>query len=310
MKSLNGEIFGNWTVIGDYVTDTNRERRWLCHCICGTERYVLERSLLHGGSKSCGCQRKEKAAAAVAYNLSGQAFGDLVALRIAEKPSKTKGIWWHCRCSCGNECDVLATQLVTGRKTSCGCKSRKNYAVVDITGIRFRHLTALYPTDRRSKKGSVIWHCRCDCGNEVDVSHNDLLYSNIKSCGCQKKEHDQLLQSFLSHVCGTSIEMLKSKKVPSNNTTGYKGVYLVNGKYSAKIVFQKKQYHLGKYDTLEKAVQVRNKAEEELFDKVVEFYESWKQQADTDPAWGTENPFSISVCRVNDEFKVETVSLR
>lgn len=118
-----------------------------------------------------------------------------------------------------------------------------------------------------------------------------------------------MLQSYLSHVCGTSIEMLKSKKVPANNTTGYKGVYLINGKYLAKIVFQKKQYHLGKYETLEKAVQVRNKAEKELFDKVVEFYESWKQQADTDPAWGEENPFSISVYRVDNEFKVETGSL-
>lgn len=61
----------------------------------------------------------------------------------------------------------------------------------------------------------------------------------MKSCGCQKKEHDKSLQSFLTHVAGTSVDALKSKKVPTDNTTGYKGVYLIRGKYVAKIVFQK-----------------------------------------------------------------------
>ncbi len=43
--------------------------------------------------------------------------------------------------------------------------------------------------------GGMIWHCRCDCGNEVDVSYNSLMYANQKSCGCQRKEHDQILNS-------------------------------------------------------------------------------------------------------------------
>ena len=46
------------------------------------------------------------------------------------------------------------------------------------------------------------------------------------------------MQTFLTHVAGTSVDMLKSKKIPTDNTTGYKGVYLIRGKYVAKIVFQ------------------------------------------------------------------------
>ena len=46
-----------------------------------------------------------------------------------------------------------------------GCGMRAK----DLTGQRFGRLTALYPTNRRDYKGSVIWHCRCDCGNETDV---------------------------------------------------------------------------------------------------------------------------------------------
>lgn len=41
-----------WTIIGDYIITERGERKWLCRCHCGTERYVLERSLLYGGSKS------------------------------------------------------------------------------------------------------------------------------------------------------------------------------------------------------------------------------------------------------------------
>lgn len=304
MWNLAGEVFGRWTVMNDRMIAPNGERKWLCRCSCGTERYVLERSLIYGGSKSCGCLRKEEATAAIAHDLAGQTFGELTVLRKAETQRKNGGIRWRCLCSCGKELDVPATLLVTGKKTSCGCKTQKNYYSADIAGMRFHRLTALYPTEKRSQKGSVVWHCRCDCGNEVDVSYNELVYSNMKSCGCQKKEHDQVLSSFLTHVEGTSIEKIKSRKIPSNNTTGYKGVYFIKGKYVAKIVFQKKPYYLGSYDTLEEAVQARRNAEAVLFDGFLDFYERWKERADADPDWGRANPISIRVIQENKELSV------
>ena len=112
-------------------------------------------------------------------------------------------------------------------------------------GQRFGRLTAMYPTKKRDAKGFVIWHCRCDCGNEPDVSYNNLMYCGQQSCGCRKKEHDQELGTLLTHVGGTSLEMIQSQKLPRDNTTGYKGVYLVRGKYMAKIVFQKYLYRAG-----------------------------------------------------------------
>lgn len=57
-----GQKYGRWNIIGEFVLTKRKERKWLCRCDCGTERYVLERSLLYGGSDSCGCLRKEKAA--------------------------------------------------------------------------------------------------------------------------------------------------------------------------------------------------------------------------------------------------------
>jgi len=89
--------------------------------------------------------------------------------------------------------------------------------------------------------------------------------------------------------------MLKSKKVPTDNTSGYRGVYLLRGKYAAKIVFQKKAYFLGRFETLESAVEARKEAEELLFDNVAAHYESWKLRAAEDPSWAEANPVKILV---------------
>ena len=60
--------------------------------------------------------------------------------------------------------------------------------IKDITNQKFHRLTALYPTDKRDSDRSVIWHCRCDCGNEIDVSGKRLRQNNTKSCGCLNTE--------------------------------------------------------------------------------------------------------------------------
>jgi len=174
-------------------------------------------------------------------------------------------------------------------------KAKKNYYSIDISNKTFGRLTALYPTAKRSKHGTVIWHCRCSCGTEVDVSYNDLVYTNLKSCGCQKKEHDAALHGYLTHAGGTSIDMVRSRKIPADNTSGYKGVYRIRGKYTAKIVFQKKQYHLGSYETAAEAAAARREAEKLLFEGTADYYERWKARAEEDPDWASANPIRIQV---------------
>lgn len=305
MKNLENERFGRLTVLEEYITVKNSrgriERKWLCRCDCGTEKYILERSLLYGNTKSCGCATRENSAKAVAYDLCGKTYGDLEVLSMAEDHSKDTrgGRWWHCRCSCGNEIDVLASLLVTGRKTHCGCKADPQYHSVDITGQKFERLTALYPLEERDAKGAVMWHCKCECGNEVDYSYNILMYSNIRSCGCWKRERESKLGDLIARVDGTSIDMIKSKKLPADNTSGVKGVYFQKGKWIAKIVFQQKQYHLGQYDSIEEAAQARKEAEELLFDGAAAHYEHWKAKAAADPEWAVQNPVQIFVSKKN-----------
>lgn len=188
-------------------------------------------------------------------------------------------------------------------------KNKKKTVAKDITGKQFGRLTALYPTEQREPKGYVIWHCRCSCGNEVDITYNALCYTNLRSCGCQRKEKDQLLHTHLIQVANTSVNLLKSTKTPKNNTTGVKGVYLIRGKYVAKIVFQKKQYILGGFERLEDAAAARKRGEDFLRDEVLTYYEKWKKRADSDPQWAKENPIRIYTQKNNGSFDIELLPI-
>lgn len=302
-NSLAGKKFGRWTVLDDVREGKNR--KWLCRCDCGTVRYVLERTLIYDASHSCGCLTRERAAEKNSHELLGKTFGELTVLQKSDRKTKGGNFIWLCRCSCGKELEVPGTLLVCGRKTSCGCKAEHHYASKDIAGKKFHRLTALYPAGERTSQGSVVWHCRCDCGNEIDVSYNSLLYSNLMSCGCQKKEHDEELQGFLARVDGTSVDALRSKKISKNNTTGVKGVYFIRNKYVAKIVFQHKAYYLGTYENIEEAAAARKCAEEAICDTAVDFYDKWKVLADKDPQWGMQNPIRFSVSKMEGKIFLE-----
>lgn len=128
----------------------------------------------------------------------------------------------------------------------------------------------------------------------MDVGDNNLVYANTKSCGCQKKEHDEKLKDYRVHAAGTSLDAIKSKKVPANNTTGVKGIYFIRGKWVAKIVYQQKAYYMGTYTEFEDAVRARRKAEEIINSGTIAHYTRWREKVNGDPTWGMEHPIEIS----------------
>ena len=72
-------------------------------------------------------------------------------------------------------------------------------------------------------------------------------------------------------------------------------MYYIKGKYTAKIVFQKKQYYLGNYESAQEAAMARQEAEHLLFDGTAEHYAKWESRASADPQWAMENPIRILV---------------
>lgn len=65
---------------------------------------------------------------------------------------------------------------------------------IDLLGQRFGRLTVIEETDKRVN-GSVLWKCRCDCGNETLVRSNHLRRGGVLSCGCYNRDiittHDE-----------------------------------------------------------------------------------------------------------------------
>lgn len=57
----------------------------------------------------------------------------------------------------------------------------------DLAGKKFGRLVVLYDTNLK-KNGVTLWHCVCECGNEIDVRASCLTTNHTKSCGCLQKE--------------------------------------------------------------------------------------------------------------------------
>lgn len=60
--------------------------------------------------------------------------------------------------------------------------------MIDLQNQRFGNLIVLTKTSERDARGSILWECRCDCGNITTVSSNKLRTGHTKSCGCLRKE--------------------------------------------------------------------------------------------------------------------------
>ena len=61
---------------------------------------------------------------------------------------------------------------------------------IDETGNRYGRLTVLRVGEKKMKR-VLHWLCKCDCGNETDVSGHSLRSGNSTSCGCKLSEHQR-----------------------------------------------------------------------------------------------------------------------
>lgn len=244
-------------------------------------------------------------------DLTGQRFGKLVAVEDSGE-RKNGEVVWRCQCDCGSVCLVKASKLRNGRTKSCGCLRRgaapnRN----DLAGRRFGRLTALYPVKSDLKTTNVVWHCRCDCGREVDVRSTCLAKGITRSCGCLVRENTGKIQENMHYRDDTCLEMLeRAQRSYAENKAGFRGLFLTKqGKYRVMIAFRKVHYNLGYYMSFEEAVKVRLNAEQQLHAGYIEAYKQYQEKAVLDPEWAAANPFYYDVRRVNGEFAVSTTRL-
>lgn len=197
LEDLTGQKFNFWTVIrrDDSVL---KPVRWICLCVCGTEKSIAKTDLKRGSVKSCGCQTKaliaesRKGKATRFTDYTGKQIGEYKVLRRA--PNKGNRTYWTCQCSCGVVKDVWAATLASATdRTNCGhdrsdkvtetwAKKREEYI-----GMRFGFLTVtkIYPRwSEKSQQNFTIADCDCACGNKCSPHLGSLLGGEVLSCGC------------------------------------------------------------------------------------------------------------------------------
>ena len=82
-------------------------------------------------------------------------------------------------------------------------------ALIDLINQQFGKLTFLYRADNKS--GKTYWHCRCDCGNEVDVRSDALRNGQTNSCGCLVSKGEEKIRKILEEL---SISYIQQKTFP------------------------------------------------------------------------------------------------
>lgn len=78
---------------------------------------------------------KENISSTTEIDIKGKHFGKWLVLYKTNKRNAGGAIYWHCRCECGNEKDVLGTSLRSGRSLSCGLHSNISKGNVKIADI-------------------------------------------------------------------------------------------------------------------------------------------------------------------------------
>ena len=119
-----GQQFGKLTVIAkdEERSQQTKKTYWICQCECGNTKSVRGTSLRAGETKSCGCLQKQAASITGKQNvkdLTNQVFGKLTVIK--RGTNQGSKVSWICKCECGNEVEVLSTNLVQGYTQSCGC---------------------------------------------------------------------------------------------------------------------------------------------------------------------------------------------
>lgn len=209
-------------------------------------------------------------------------YGKLTTIKIIGKDKQRLNIW-ECKCDCGNIINVSSCSLTTGNTKSCGCSHVESMRkmgelirvlnIYDLTGEfgigytlkeeefyfdledydKIKDYTWSYNEDKyviSNVFGRIIrMHILImDSDGTKDIDHRDHVTYNNRKYNLRICEH---------------FENIIHSKTYSNNTTGRKGAYWdkSRNKWMAVITYNKNTVHLGRFNTFDEAVKVREDAE-------------------------------------------------
>ncbi len=167
------DTFGSLTIKEFLGYDRHRKNKMVrCVCSCGRESITQLAKLLSGHSKTCGqCNRVDPGDIIGKWSIIAEAGRDRCGGRLL-----------LCRCTCGREAKIRATQLGTGRSKGCGRCNRLE------RGDRCGSLEVIGEAGKDSANRRRL-RCQCDCGRIAVVDAYNLRSGTTKTCGrCNSNE--------------------------------------------------------------------------------------------------------------------------
>ncbi len=235
---LTGQKFGKLTVIehSHIVYSGINCSSWICRCECGNITDVRANSLLHGGTRSCGCLAREIARKRLynpkisdeerkirrnrcttpeylqwrklvyeKYNGVCQICGTKEQIDVHHKNSwdlyedqrydPNNGVTccnnchsgFHVYYGRGNNTELQWLEFINKIKNK-EIIIEKYYGKIFYStkiGDKYGRLTVI---DYYGNNNGIWWKCKCDCGNEKITKGMYLRNGAVKSCGCLLKE--------------------------------------------------------------------------------------------------------------------------
>lgn len=214
-------------------------------------------------------------------NMVGEKYGMLTVLK--HMGTKNKNSMWLCKCECGNESIVSRPNLIHGFTTSCGCyqksvisRIKKKYNEYDLSGpygIGYTSDGNKFYFDLEDYDLIKVYYWQMHCGylrTKINNTNRPMMHQIISN--------KYFNGGMLDHINGnradnrknnlrkaTHDENSKNHKIYKTNKSGYSGVLYKNNIWYVYIYYRRKRIDLGKYNSLEEAVEVRKVAERKYF---------------------------------------------
>lgn len=223
----------------------------------------------------------------MAEDLTGKHFGKWTVLAPSEKSH-----YYRCRCDCGVIKDVYASSLRLGKSHSClSCANRKQKPATTETAFRKakekegQNINGWKVLEVLPEKKGGCFLCRAicpKCKKESIVKLTRLsIIRHCEACNRDIGEKTKAIHS-TAYADGSSLVSIRTRvggHINRNSTSGANGVCKDgNGRWRAYINFRRKQYHLGRYDTVEEAVAARKKAEELIYAPYLKEHDGWEEE--------------------------------
>ena len=201
-KHLIGTQINDWIILDIKTYPEKHHTYAIAQHYCGTVKEMPLTKISSNNAK-CDCEHRKRLqeSAIKKYEyLIGAEINGWTILNIVPPDENHHNTFALCQCECGTIKEVRISYIISGRSKNCGCGRKKTMSeknMKNLVGQRFGKLVVLEMLEERNKHGRIVYRCRCDCGNIIDVLGNSLALGHTSSCGCLVSYWNMFIQQLL-----------------------------------------------------------------------------------------------------------------